>query len=236
MDIQLPTYTYKTYRLDPHSPNINFLAGKYASLSQRALTVDPGSFGVAYSTESAFSPSDYLARVSRPNVHLFVCVAHSSTLPEDQHTIEYGHWVGMITQIGPTPKEAFWMKLYGGAEPLDDALETKWHQTSTWIDPAHRGRGVAKQTIEAAVAYAAESMTGTVTQARIRAITGPDNMLSKALYGGRGFPVAGKCTILEAMVANGNSQYPFHGRTDWPEEIMKARIGVVMERIVKRSD
>lgn len=152
--------------------------------------------------------------------------------------IENGDWVGMVTQIGPTPKVVYWFPQAGADEPLGDELETKWHQTATWIDPAHRGRGVAKQIVEAGVNFARESVTGSVVQARLRAVTGPDNNTSKSLYGGRGFPHVGYCTIAEAVGANGNAEFGFHGKAlaELPVEMVEGRLGVVMERVVRKGE
>jgi GNAT superfamily N-acetyltransferase len=230
-------FTYRTYRLDPKSPNLPFLAGKFSSIALRALTTDPGSFGMAYLQEASFTPAEWIKRVSRPNVHIFICVAHPSTLSESLLGIENGDWVGMVTQIGPTPKDVYWLPEAGAEEPLADALETKWHQTATWIDPAHRGRGVAKQIIEAGLQFATESIQGSVVQARVRAFTGPQNDTSKSLYGGRGFPAVGLCTVGEAVKGNGNAEFGFHGRRveNLPAELRELRLGVVMERVVRKG-
>jgi ribosomal protein S18 acetylase RimI-like enzyme len=228
-------FTYKTYRLDPLSPNLAFLTGRYAAISMAALTIDPLAFGMSYTTEASFSPSDWARRLSRPNIHLFICVAHPPDLAAEFHDIEHGIWVGMITQIGSTPKSIYWLPDSGSQEPLDDSVETHWHQTATWIDPAHRGRGVAQQLIETAVSYAAESIQGSVRQARIRAFTKSDNMASQKLYLGRGFPPTGLITIKEAIVGNGNAEFGLLGRSDWPDEMMNSRVGVLMERIVGRE-
>lgn len=151
--------------------------------------------------------------------------------------VEKGAWVGMVTQIGPTPKSKFYLPLAGSEEPLGDDRETKFHQTGTWIDSSHRGKGLSKLVINAAVDWAIEeSWKGDKEQVRVRAITGPANAVSKGLYGGLGFPVVGKCTINEAMRANGNEMYPFHGRADWSEEMLNRRGGVVMEKVIKKGD
>lgn len=169
-------------------------------------------------------------------MQIFICVAHPAALPAAQHAIEHGEWIGMVTQLGPTPKAAYWLPDAGAPEPADDATETKWHQTATWIDPAHRGRGVAKLLIEAGVAHARESLRGTVEQARLRAFTGPNNAVSKSLYGSRGFPAVGFCTIREAVVGNGNEEFGFLGRKDWPGSMMDDRLGVLMEKVVRRGE
>jgi GNAT superfamily N-acetyltransferase len=229
------TYTYRTYVISPTSPSIAFLSGKFSAISLRALAVDPASFGMSYHTESTFSPSTWLARITRPNIRIFITVVHPSTLPSELHTIEHGDWIGMVTQIGPTPKAEFWLPDSGCPEPEGDDIETKFHQTALWIEAAHRGKGVAKQLIEAGVAYAKESIEGSVTQARVRAFTGPSNEGSLRLYGSRGFPAVGKCTIREAVIANGNGEGGFWGRWDWGEEMLGVRVGVIMERVVKRD-
>ena len=230
------SFNYKTYGLDARSPNLAFLTGKYAALSLRALTTDPHSFGMTYGTEASFSPSDWAKRVSRLNVHLFICVAHPPNLPVECQDIEHGAWVGMVTQIGSTPKSIFWLPDSGCPEPLEDDLETHWHQTATWIDPSHRGRGLAQQIIETAVKSVAQSIVGSVKQARVRAFIGPYNEASKKLYGSRGFLQTGNCTIAEAMDANGNKEYLFQQGVEITEEMMNQRMGVIMERFVRRKD
>jgi GNAT superfamily N-acetyltransferase len=229
-----PEFTFKTYRIDPLSPNFAFLTGKYAAISLAALTTDPKSFGMAYHTEASFAPSQWAQRLSRPNVHVFICVAHPPNLAPELHTIEHGVWCGMVTQI-QSRKSIYWLPETGADEPLEDALETHWHQTATWIDPAYRGKGVAKQLIETGVAYAADTIKGSVQQARVRAFTTPHNEASKKLYFSRGFPAVGLCTVREAITGNGNADYGLLGRWDWPDEIMKRRLGVVMEKVVKKE-
>jgi GNAT superfamily N-acetyltransferase len=230
------TYTYRTYLLptSPNSPNISFHTGKFSALSLLALSTDPTSFGMSYHTECTFTPQIWHTRLTRPNIQIFICVAHPSTLPEELMTIDHGSWVGMVTQIGPTGKEAYWLGSESGCpEPEGDEVETKWHQTALWVHPEHRGKGVAGLLIQKGVDYARGSLRGEVKQARIRAFTGPQNEGSKKLYGGKGFPVTGKCTIREAVGANGNAEWGFWGRWDWGAEMLDSRLGVVMERVVK---
>jgi hypothetical protein len=123
----LVAFTYRTYCLDPTSSNIPFLSGKFSSISLRALITDPASFGMAYFTEATFTPADWIRRITRPNIHIFICVAHPADLPDELMSIENGDWVGMITQIGPTPKEGYLLPESGAPEPLSDDLETKWY-------------------------------------------------------------------------------------------------------------
>ncbi|KAF2669813.1 hypothetical protein BT63DRAFT_423802 [Microthyrium microscopicum] len=225
-------FTYKSYRLDPKSPNFQFLAGKYAAISLQALSTDPGSFGVAYSTESTLGASEYAIRLSRPNIDVFICVAHAASLASELHDIEHGHWIGMVTQVGPTPKEVFWLRDSGAPEPLDDELETKWHHTGLWVDPAHRRKGISSQLIKAALEHAAKTLTGTVQQTRFRLFAAPGNEGSPGLYGSLGFTHVGKCTIPEAMAGNGNATYPFRGIEKWSEEELQRREGVILEKVI----
>ena len=99
--------------------------------------------------------------------------------------------------------------------------------------------GLAGKLIEYAVQSAARHGTGAngnvasaVEETRVRAFTGPTNEASLALYGRCGFERVGKCTIAEAMVANGNEGMPFHGRSDWGEDELGMREGVMVERVV----
>ncbi|KAF2436778.1 hypothetical protein EJ08DRAFT_2591 [Tothia fuscella] len=232
----IPTYKYRTFRLDASSPNLPFLAGKYAAVSLCAYITNPESFGVAYSTEGSLDPLDFVQRLSRPSFNIFICVAHPGTLLVEKETIEHGHWIDMVTLIDPTPKDVFWIRQSGASEPLDDSEETKFHQTATWMDPAHRGKGLSKQLINSAIDFATKSLDVKVKQLRMRAITGPTNEQSKRLYGGLGFSIVGGCTISEVMFADGNARYPFRGRTDWEEDVMIRRNGAVMERLIRLDD
>lgn len=152
--------------------------------------------------------------------------------------IEKGAWVGMVSQIGPTPKGEYWLPKSGCPEPLSDSVEMRFHHTGTWIDHAHRGKGLSKVLIKAALDWAESTSFAKegIEQVRFRAIMGPTNDLSISLYGKFGFVRCGKCTIPEAMKANGNEGIPFQGRTDWSEEFLSGREGVVVERLVRRSD
>lgn len=151
--------------------------------------------------------------------------------------IEKGAWVGMVTQIGPTPKDEYYLPESGCPEPLSDAVETRFHHTGTWIDRAHRGKGLSRMLIKIALDSAESTSFAKegIEQVRIRAIMGPTNDLSMSLYGKFGFVRCGTCTINEAMKANGNEGIPFQGRRDWPEEVLSRREGVVVERVTKRS-
>jgi GNAT superfamily N-acetyltransferase len=228
-------YIYKTYRLDPLSPNFSFLTGKYAAISMAALTTDPTAFGMSYTTEASFTPADWAKRLSRTNVHVFICVAHPLNLAPELYDVEHGSWVGMVTQIGSTPKSVYWLPESGAEEPLDDGVETHWHQTATWNEPAHRGRGIGKQLVETAVAYASKSIVGDIQQARVRAFARPGNEASRRLYVGRGFVHVGSVTLGEAIVANGNAEFGFLGRFDWPESLVKRRAGMLMEMVVRKK-
>jgi hypothetical protein len=64
----------------------------------------------------------------------------------------------------------------------------------------------------------------------------PETKLVKVYIGCLGFKIVGKSIIRKSMAANGNEDLPFHGRTNWAEEMMNDRGGVAMERVVKRSD
>lgn len=170
-------------------------------------------------------------------MHIFIVVAHPGDLPESKMDIEKGAWVGMVTQIGPTPKEEYWLPESGCPEPSSDSVETRFHHTGTWIDHAHRGKGLSKLLIRTALDWAESTsfVRERIEKVRFRAIMGPTNDLSTALYGKFGFERCGRCTISEAMKANGNEGIPFQGRTDWPEEFLSGREGVVVERLVRKE-
>lgn len=142
-----------------------------------------------------------------------------------------------MSQLGPTTKEEYWLPENGCPEPLPDSVEMRFHHTGTWIDHAHRGKGLSKLLIKAALDWAGSTsfeMEG-IGQVRFRAIIGPTNDLCMSLYGKFGFVRCGKSTIPEAMKANGNDGLPFQGRTDWSKEFLSGREAVVVERVISEE-
>lgn len=222
------SYIYKIHHLPTSDAALlAFLAGKFASLRLSALTVSPAAFSSTFNIESAFTAPQWIARLTRQHVHTFVAVAYApSAKPEDQ-TIDAGDWVGSATLLGPTPKSKWHLPESGGPEPGEDDVESKWQMTAIYNSPEHRGKGLAKMLIKAAIDFAA----GEEMKARIRIMIHPDNAVVKKLYDGLGFVDAGRTTLAEAYISNfDEDMVPADGGKSDPERYWSRR-GLIMERL-----
>lgn len=189
---------------------------------------------------------------------------HPAGLAEEDLSIEGGEWVGQVLMLGPQRREVYELKDSEGpdlgADGQAEGEETRWHLTALYADPGHRGQGVAKQLVNAAVAFAkgydpskeqadpvAELLANGVPTAaervvngehkkgpkrvRVRLFSRPDNEAALGMYQHLGFENAGKCTLAEALTGNGDAdQLPKDGGWSDPGRFHN-RKGVVMERI-----
>lgn len=225
-------YTYKIHHLPASDPVlIPFLAGKFSSLRLAALTTSQTSFSSTFERESVFTASQWIARLQRPGFHNFIAVAYAAgTLPEFQ-TIDAGDWVGSATLIGPVPRASFELFESGGPSPGDDEVESKWQMTAVYNSPEHRGKGVAKMLIQGAMDFAFNEGEG--RGSRMRIMIHPKNVLVKTLYGNLGFEEAGKMTLVEACVANGDAEMVPSDGGKGDRVKYHSRLGIVMERVVR---
>jgi GNAT superfamily N-acetyltransferase len=224
-------YTYKIHLLPASDPDLfPFLAGKFASLRLSALTVSTAAFSSKFEIESAFTALDWIERLQRPFVHYFIAVGYAPDAKPEQQTIDVGDWIGCATLIGPITKEAYELPESGGPEIGGDHVETKWHMTAVYNTPLHRGKGIAKMLINDALKFAADE-SGKERKSRMRIMVHPRNIVVKKLYEGFGFVDAGKCTLAEAYICNGDANMlPLDGGTSEPEKY-HTRHGIIMERV-----
>jgi GNAT superfamily N-acetyltransferase len=224
------SYIYKIHHLPTSDPALlAFLAGKFAALRLSALTVSPGAFSSTFAIESAFTATQWIARLKRQNVHNFIAVAYAPSTKPVEQTIDAGDWVGSATLLGPFSKSRYHLTESGGPQPGDDDAESKWQMTAVYNSPEHRGKGVAKMLIQGGLDFAETAGDGRKTRARI--MIHPDNAVVKKLYEGLGFVDAGNCTLAEAIISNMDEDMlpPDLGKSN-PEKY-GIRRGLIMERL-----
>jgi len=167
--------------------------------------------------------------VQRPSVSHLIAVAYASDTSSELQTIDRGDWIGSATLIGPIIKEAYELRESGGPEIGGDDVETRWQMTAVFNAPQHRGKGIAKMLINGALELAAKESKG--REYRTRIMIHPRNVVVKKLYEGLGFVDAGKCTLAEAYISNGDANMlPLDGGTSDPEKYLN-RLGTVMEKV-----
>jgi GNAT superfamily N-acetyltransferase len=224
------SYVYRVHLLPTSDLTLlPFLAGKFASLRLSALTVSAPAFSSTFEIESGFNAPDWIARLQRPLVHYLIAVAYVADTSLEHQSIDKGDWIGSATLIGPITKAAYTIVESGGPAPEGDDVESRWQMTAVFNAPQHRGKGIAKMLIRGALNFATHESKG--RKSRTRIMIHPRNIVVKKLYEGLGFEDAGKCTLAEAYISNGDSNMlPSDGGKSDPEKYLN-RLGTIMEKV-----
>ena len=253
--------TYNTLLIPPYSslpPNtLTPLAQKLRTFKLHALLSDPNAFSQSYAAESQLPISAWEARVSNPVFRIVVCIVDSGEarefgdkngkdeagmkeIPEDVvKALLASDWAGTFTLVGPVSLDAWVYPMSGQPKTGSDEEEKRWHLTSLFVLPEHRGRGLAaKLTIAAVQAGSSisqsspspvEGKQGARRTTRFRLIVHPKNKPVVGLYEKLGFVVGGLYTQREAMMAMGDAAgIPENAE----EEKWNTRLAIGMERIV----
>ncbi|KAJ0426786.1 hypothetical protein BJY00DRAFT_306781 [Aspergillus carlsbadensis] len=235
-------YTYSFFRIAKDA-DIAISAEKYKQLRLEALSVAPASFSSTYEIESAFKDTEWVSRLVANGRETFVCAAIPRSVgdgdtPADSRvrTLEESSiWVGQLTLRGALSVEDFTLPEESGqwraTEGTEGADMEFWQMLSLFTLPAHRGQGLGKRLCQEALKYLA-SYRKCPRKVWVRLMVKPENHATVSLYRGLGFTEAGKCTLAEALVANGD-------RDLLPEDISgdkySSRGGLIMMLEVGRS-
>jgi len=228
------TYTYRMFHLPTDDPlKLAYYAGKFSTLHLSALQTSPTAFGTTFVRESAWNATEWIGRLTRPNMHTFVAVAYDVDLPLEKQTLETGDWIGCGTLIGPTPYETYDIPEGGGPQLGPDSEEDKWHMTFVYNEPLHRRKGVSKRLIQSSLDYTEALAREQGKKSWMRIFIHPSNLVVKDLYSGLGFREAGHCTFVEAVQANGDPELLPEDGGYSDKEKYHTRLGLTMMR---RSD
>ena len=248
--------TYTTLLIPPYSflpaNTLTPLAQKLRDFKLHALLSDPKAFSQSHTTESKLPLTAWEARISNPDFRIVVCIVDS----DEQHGLRNGEekekgtddvverllkstWAGTFTLVGPFTRDAWVFQMSGQPVPGAEEEEKRWHLTSLFVLPEHRGRGLAAKLTLAAV-HAGSSISQSSpppvpgSQAarlttRFRLIVHPNNKAVVGLYKKLGFVEGGLYTQKEAMVAMGDAAgVP----EDAEGERWNSRLAIGMERLV----
>ncbi|KAL3493971.1 hypothetical protein BJX62DRAFT_234827 [Aspergillus germanicus] len=164
----------------------------------------------------------------------FVCAAtlKEDNLSESQVTQE-SIWVGQLALRGPQSLEDFILPEEAGQwKPTEEVGDIEcWQMLSLFTHPDHCGLGLGKALCWEALKYLA-SYRASPSKVWVRLMVKPENHATVSLYHGLGFAEAGKCTLAEALVANGDEDL-------LPEDISgekySSRSGLIMMLEICRS-
>ncbi|KJZ76443.1 hypothetical protein HIM_04172 [Hirsutella minnesotensis 3608] len=216
---------YQCIRIDKSDPQILALALKYKQLRLAALQHSPDAFSSTLELESSFSDDVWVSRICDPSKETFVCCAGAPSCPLESE------WVGQVTLLGPVSSGAYRLPADAGQPPVpEDGEEEKWQMLSLYTLPAHRGHGLGKLLCREAFGFLAAVPRGP-GRVRVRIMVKPENTVTLGLYRSMGFVDAGKCTLEEALRANGDADMLPAGML--PDKYT-ARSGVIMAMALER--
>lgn len=212
--------TYSYFRVSK-SEAVHDSARKYQNLRLRALQASPGSFASTYEIESAFSEADWVERLTAPGREVFICAATPQRNNADQsNTVE---WIGQLTLRGPASLQDFTLPAESG-QPTQMPDEERWQMLSLFTLPEHRGHGLGANLCREALDYLQnyQKLPQTV---QVRLMVKPENKITVNLYQRLGFVKAGRCTLAEALIANGDEHIL---PSDLSSTKWSARSGLIM--------
>lgn len=195
---------YRFFRISKDNA-IASSATKYKQLRLQALSVAPTSFSSTYEIESALTDTAWVKRLSEHGRETFICAATATqnNLSNSQMP-EQSTWVGQLSLLGPqSPRDFILPEESCQKQPTKEKDQELWQMLSLFTLPDHRGRGLGKKLCQEALSYLA-SYKDSPREVWVRLMVKPDNHATVGLYRGLGFAEAGKCTLAEALIANGD--------------------------------
>ncbi|KAH6881065.1 hypothetical protein B0T10DRAFT_494696 [Thelonectria olida] len=179
--------------------SVETLASQYRDLRLKALQASPQSFSSTYEIESALTEADWSSRLQEQDRENFICSA-TKIDPAGASSVE---WIGQLTIRGPISRHDFTLPEASG-QPLPDSddQEERWQMLSLFTLPEHRGQGLGQKLCQEALRYLRENrLSPTIV---VRLMVKPENTATIHLYQKLGFTTVGKCTLAEALLANGD--------------------------------
>lgn len=223
-----PNYTYSFFRVSK-SDGVSTSAQRLRDLRLKALQISPGSFSSTYEVELAFTDADWIDRISFPGRELFICAA-TPLKHDDTHPGE-SEWIAQVTLRGPMSKADFTLPVESGFPPPNPDEEERWQMLSLFTLPDRRGLGLGAKLCQSALDYL-RSYRPLPYGIQVRLMIKPENHVTVKLYQRLGFTLAGRVTLVEALVANGDEHLLPEDRSSakWSQ-----RSGLIMVTRLSRS-
>lgn len=188
-----------------------------------ALRVSPTSFSSTLEIESTFTDEIWARRLTQPGTETFICAASEPASLSAGADLHQANWIGQVTLHGPKSRTEMGPPDLSIGSDVDGNGEW-WQMLSLFILPEHRGKGLAKRLCEEALSYL-RRYRWQAAGLHVRLMVKPENHVTVQLYRQLGFVYAGRCTLAEALIANGDSEYL---PEDISEEKYSARTGLVL--------
>ncbi|KAJ5825663.1 Acyl-CoA N-acyltransferase [Penicillium riverlandense] len=195
------SYTYSFFPVS-RTDGISASAQKYRELRLKALKTSPGSFSSTYDIEAAFTDAERVDRLTVPDREVFICAA--TPWGRDPLCPSGIQWVSQVTLRGPSSSADFELPPEAGQPPQrSDKEEERWQMLSLFTLPEHRGRGLGSKLCQASLDHL-RSYRSSPREIQVRLIVKAGNDVTVELYRRLGFIHAGRATLVEALIANGD--------------------------------
>ncbi|KAI8665205.1 hypothetical protein LRP88_12761 [Fusarium phalaenopsidis] len=199
----------------------------YRDLRLKALQTSPESFSSTYEIESAFTEDDWIKRLLEGDRENFICAA-TTHRADSARSVE---WVGQLTIRGPVSRADYTLpEASGQPGPALDEDEERWQMLSLFNLPEHRGKGLGQKLCQEALRHLQQTRKS--SNILVRLMVKPQNTVTVHLYEKLGFETVGKCTLAEALVANGDGHLLPEDTTD-PK--YSTRAGLIMTLRISRT-
>lgn len=174
-------------------------ARKYRDLRLQALQASPASFSSMYETEVAFTDDEWMGTLTSPGRETFICAAITR---QDQNVQQFSgdpaKWVGQVTLRAPSSPECSEKNM----DPGND--NERWQMLSLFTCPEYRGQGLGKRLCQEVVDFI-RGYRDQPKVAELSLIVKAHNTAAVRLYERLGFLHVRRCTLVEALIANGES-------------------------------
>jgi ribosomal protein S18 acetylase RimI-like enzyme len=220
--------TYSFFRVSK-TDGVAASALKYRHLRLKALKTSPNSFSSTYDIESAFTEADWINRLTLPDRELFICAATPLSPDPSSDDVQ---WIGQVTLRGPSSRADFELPVEAGQPPQkSDDEEERWQMLSLFTLAEYRGHGLGSKLCQEAINHL-RSYRSFPRQVQVRLIVKAGNHVTVELYRRLGFIHAGKATLVEALIANGDEDLVPKDRTS---DKYSERQGLIMISRISRS-
>lgn len=188
-------FSYTFFRVS-QTDQVKTPAAQYRKLRLNALKTSPESFSSTYAIESSFGDEVWEQRLCEKGKETFICAASQVTSGDTE-------WVAQVTLRGPLNRSEYDLPTESG-QPSADSEAELWQMLSLFNLPEHRGRGLGKRLCQEALLYLEKERHA--SSLVVRLMVKPQNTATVRLYQSLGFEDVGRCTLAEALVANGDAK------------------------------
>ncbi|RAO71832.1 uncharacterized protein BHQ10_007844 [Talaromyces amestolkiae] len=171
---------------------------KYRQLRLEALKVSPASFASTYEAEAAFTDEYWVKLLTSPGRETFICAAIPR--PDNVHQFSNGtsKWVGQVSILASSSSDPS----SNNIDPGND--NERWQMLSLFTFPEYRGKGLGKKLCHEVLDFIRD-FKDQPKVAELSLVVKAHNTAAVRLYERLGFAIVRRCTLVEALTANGDS-------------------------------